>query len=88
MQLLLTNFDYYIQDVLLTVNNAFEGNNFVSPAFTVRQTLAQYVELLFPNFDSELISATVAQYSGLENGNVTEQAFLIMGECKATFLAS
>lgn len=72
--------DNLIQDVLLTVNNAFEGNDFVNPAFTAQQTLKQYVELLFPYFDSELVSATVGQYSGLENGNVTEQAFLVMGD--------
>lgn len=37
------------QEALLTFNNAFEGQNFVNPAFTQNQTLTQYVELLFPS---------------------------------------
>ena len=71
----------------MTVNNAHEGNIFVNPAFTAQQTLTQYVELLFPNFDASLVKATVAQYSGLEDGNVTQQAFLVMGECMFLWLS-
>lgn len=66
---------------MLTVNNAFEGQDFVNSAFTVNQTLTQYVELLFPNFDSELVNATVAQYAGLHDGDVNLQADDVMGDC-------
>ena len=69
------------QEALLTVNNAFEGQVFVSPTFTAEQTLTQYVELLFPNFNSELVNATVAQYAGLHDGDVTLQANDVMGDC-------
>lgn len=38
---------------------------------------------LFPLFNEAQVQATVAQYESLGGGNVTNQAILIMGECKS-----
>jgi len=64
--------------ILYSVTNTFEGAVFVSASTTNNLAVADYVSELFPNFGTQEIQATTAQYAGL--GSTINQAIAIMGE--------
>jgi len=69
-----------LQEIILTVTNAFEGTVFVNQTAAALMTPAEYVTQLFPNLNAAQIQATAAQYKGLGSNAFVNSA--IMGECE------
>ncbi|KAF5342486.1 hypothetical protein D9611_001410 [Ephemerocybe angulata] len=66
---------------VLTVTNSDEGSLFTNSDLVLDSE--DYIAQLFPTFPNGQLKSAAAHYTGL--GSKTEQATLIMGECKGAF---
>jgi len=71
---------YFLQDVLLSVTNTFEGDGFALPTET---NTTDYVRQMFPYFSAKQTDQAASYYIALNTTlpEPADQAAAIMGEC-------